>query len=41
MDPSDGLDQYDWRFSQDGSYDDSFDDGMASNTKVVDNIIEV
>ncbi len=42
MDPSDGLDQYDWRFSQDGSYDDSFDDGAdKSNTKVVDNIIEV
>ena len=42
MDPSDGLDQYDWRFSQDGSYDDSFDDGAdKSNTKVVENIIEV
>ena len=26
MDPSDGLDQYDWRFSQGGSYDDSFDE---------------
>ena len=42
MDPSDGLDQYDWRFSQDGSYDDSFDDGAdKSNTKVVENILEV
>jgi calcium-dependent protein kinase len=43
MDPSDGLDQYDWRFSQGGSYDDSFDDSVDENTKIAENntIVEV
>ncbi|CAL6354090.1 unnamed protein product [Bathycoccus prasinos] len=37
MDPSDGLDQYDWRFSQGGSYDDSFDESMDEEKIVSEN----